>query len=222
MNLKRLKPILYLITPGATSDRTDSGSSEFHTLAQQISAAVAAGIQLIQIREKRLSGRVLFELTQRAVEIAHGSKTSVLVNDRADVAAAAGAAGVHLTTRSINAAVIRKSFGSEFVIGVSTHSMDEARRARDAGADFAVLGPVFQTASKENYGKPLGLDRFSEVARELAPFPLLALGGVSVEKINLCLDTGAAGIAGINLFTETEKLDAIVSQANAAAKGVSQ
>jgi thiamine-phosphate pyrophosphorylase len=206
MKLDLSTPILYLITRGETAETTTAESSAFLKILNQVSAAVAAGIDLIQIREKKLSARALFELTERAVELTAGKRTRIIVNDRADIAAGTGAAGVHLTTRSIDAATIRKTFGEDFLIGASTHSLDEARAARDGGADFAVFGPIFETTSKPEYGPPLGLEALTEAARELAPFPLLALGGISVENAHECLRAGASGIAGISLFADPVKL----------------
>ncbi len=208
MNLNLSKPILYLITRGATAEKTTSLSDEFRRILNQASAAVDAGIQLIQLREKNLTARVLFELTERVMEIVRGGATKVLVNDRADIAAGAGADGVHLTTRSLEADVVRKAFGQEFLIGVSTHSLIEARHAREAGADFIVFGPVFSTPSKSEYGAPRGLAKLEEVAHELAPFPVVAIGGVSVENANQCLRAGANGVAAITLFSEPHDLKA--------------
>jgi thiamine-phosphate pyrophosphorylase len=91
---------------------------------------------------------VLYELVLRAAKITRGSDTRLLVNDRADIARAAGADGVHLTSQSLPANVVRKMFGPEFVIGVSTHSFEEARAAQAAGADFVVFGPVFRNRVK--------------------------------------------------------------------------
>ena len=125
------RPILYLITRGATADTTTADDLAFQEILGQVSAATAARIDLIQIREKKLNARVLFELTERAVELTSGTSTRILVNDRADIAAGAGAAGVHLTTRSLDAATIRKTFGADLLIGASTHSLAEARAARD-------------------------------------------------------------------------------------------
>jgi thiamine-phosphate pyrophosphorylase len=201
-NLK--KPILYLITRGATTETTTPASEEFRNILVQVSTAVAAGIQLIQIREKNLAARVLFELTASVVAIARGSATRVLVNDRADVAAAAGAHGVHLTTRSLSPGSIRSCFSRSFVIGASSHSLEEAREARQEGANFAVFGPIFPTSSKEKYGPPVGVDRLAEAVRELAPFPLIALGGVSNSNARECLQAGARGIAGITLFGDCQ------------------
>lgn len=206
MTLNLPKPILYLITRGATAETTTPDSEEYRHILQQASAAVAAGIQLIQIREKRLRAQVLFELTSAVVAITRGSVTRVLVNDRADVAASACADGVHLTTTSLGPDVIRETFGPGFLIGASTHSLIEAQDACRQGADFAVFGPIFPTSSKQKYGPPLGLTGLSEAARELASFPLIALGGVAVENVNECLFAGASGIAGISLFGEPDTL----------------
>jgi thiamine-phosphate pyrophosphorylase len=212
MTLSLPKPILYLITRGATVEETISASEDFKSILAQVSLAVAAGIELIQLREKKLTARVLFELAQRTVAIARGSSTRVLVNDRADIAAAAGADGVHLATRSLGAATVRRTFGDNFLIGVSAHSPAEATAARGDGADFVVLGPVFETASKIQYGAPLGIDVLAQVSSHLRPFPILALGGVSEENARRCLRQGASGVAGISLFADPSKLKEIVPQ----------
>ena len=149
MPLDLLKPITYLITNGATTATTTPSSEDFSRLIKLVAAAVDARIGLIQLRETNLSARVLFELAQQSAEITRGSATRLLVNDRADIARGAGADGVHLTTRSLEARIVRRTFGEEFLIGVSTHSIEEARDAREGGADFAVFGPVFETASKK-------------------------------------------------------------------------
>jgi thiamine-phosphate pyrophosphorylase len=210
MTLSLPKPILYLITPGVTTEATTPNSKEFRTILQQVSAAVAAGIQLIQIREKQLTAQVLFELASSVVAIARGTSTRVLVNDRADIAADAGADGVHLTTRSLAPAVIRRTFGAKFLIGASTHSLREARDAAGQGADFAVFGPIFPSPLKEKYGPALGLRQLDEAARELAPFPLIGLGGISIHNANDCLLAGAQGIAGITLFSKANSLSITV------------
>jgi thiamine-phosphate pyrophosphorylase len=204
------KPILYLITRGASTETTTPESPEFRQILEQVSAAVAAGLELIQLREKRLTARVLFELSEQSVALTRGSATRLLVNDRADVAAAAGANGVHLTTQSIDAATIRRTFGKDFLIGVSTHSHAEAEVAKEGGADFVVFGPVFATLSKENYGPPTGLGKLEGVAKQLAAFPVLALGGVDATNARECLQAGAVGIAGISLFEEPDRISEVV------------
>jgi thiamine-phosphate pyrophosphorylase len=190
-------PITYPITSGKTTPQTISDTLRF------VRAAVEAEVVLLQIREKSLPARVLYELATRAAEITRGSKTRLLVNDRADIARAAGADGVHLTSQSLPAGVVRRTFGSEFLIGVSTHSLDEARAARDGGADFVVFGPVFETESKRGFGAPQGLDKLRQVADELRGFPVLAIGGISLENAGACFDAGASGVAAISLFGGT-------------------
>src|SRR2546423_7865571 len=109
MKLELSKPILYLITRGASTKATTPASLEFKQILDQVSAAVAAGIDLVQLREKRLTARTLLELTSAATRVTQGSSTRLLVNDRADIATAAGAHGVHLTTQSIDARTVRKT-----------------------------------------------------------------------------------------------------------------
>ncbi|HWS90870.1 MAG TPA: thiamine phosphate synthase [Pyrinomonadaceae bacterium] len=204
------RPITYLITGGETSSASRPESGEFRRLLALVRAAVEARVTLVQLREKGLDARALFGLAAAAARVARGSGTRVLVNDRADVALAAGCDGVHLTTRSLEASVVRRAFGEGFLIGVSAHTFEEARAARDGGADFAVFGPVFDTPSKRAYGPPVGLEALAEAARELSPFPLVALGGVGVEQVGAVLRAGAAGVAGIRLFADGQNLGRIV------------
>jgi thiamine-phosphate pyrophosphorylase len=206
MPLNLSPPILYLITRGATNEATTADHPEFARILKQISQAVDAGIDLIQIREKQMTTRVLFELVTEAVKLTRGTGTQLLVNDRADVAAGAGADGVHLTTRSLDAATIRRTF-SDLLIGVSTHSLDEARSARDMGADFVVFGPVFETDSKRAFGPTKGIGELRDVVNQLSNFPVLALGGITESNAADCLAAGAAGIAGISLFDKPGNLD---------------
>jgi thiamine-phosphate pyrophosphorylase len=204
-------PILYLITSGATTPESSPASKDFQNVLALVRAAVKARISLIQLREKNLPARTLYELTAHAVAITKGTPTRLLVNDRADVAAAARADGVHLATRSIEAGIIRRSFGPDFLIGISTHSLAEARTASDGNAaDFAVFGPLFDTPSKRRYGPTLGLEKLSEAAHIVSPFPLIALGGIRQENALATLRAGAKGLAAIRLFADPNTLAATV------------
>lgn len=182
------------------TSRTTPEDLEYLHFFHLIEVAVFLQLPLYQIREKNLPVRMLYELVSRAVEITRGSSTRLLVNDRFDVARAAGADGVHLTETSLPARVVREMCGEEFVIGVSTHSLESARTARDGGADFVVFGPVFETESKRAYGPPQGLEKLRDVATELQGFPVLAIGGVTIDNAEQCLGTGASGFAGISWF----------------------
>ena len=190
-------PIIYPITSGK------------HIL-ELVAAAVAAKVPLFQIREKQLSGRALYDLTTRALELTRGTETRLLINDRSDIASAAGADGVQLTTQSFPANVVRKIYGPEFLIGVSTHSREEALAARAGGADFVVFGPVFETESKREFGEPQGLERLQELTSELREFPVVAIGGIAVDNVEACFAAGASGVAAIRLLNDAGRMLSIV------------
>ena len=210
MPLELPTPITYLITSGETTRATTPESAEFARVLALVRAAAAARISFVQLREKSLHARTLYELAARAARLTRPTGTRLLVNDRADIARAAGADGVHLTTRSLHASVVRRAFGRGFLVGVSTHTLAEAQDARASGADFAVFGPVFDTPSKRASGAPVGLAALGEAARTLASFPLLALGGVTLENSVEVFRAGAPGIAAIRLFADAAGLAATV------------
>lgn len=163
---------------------------------------------MIQIRERDLSARQLCSVIASAAR-----RTNILVNDRADVAASSDA-GVHLTTRSMPVEVVRAAFGSQILIGASTHTIDEVETANVGGADFVVFGPVFETPSKREYGAPVGLDALKHVATR-SRIPVLALGGVNLSNYKRALDAGAAGVAGISMFIEAMNLANLVAEIKA-------
>lgn len=200
-------PIIYLITKGeATLANFDEKSGE---ILDVIRVAVEEKVSLVQIREKALSARLLIVLATRAAEITRGSATRLLVNGRADIAIAAGADGVHLAADSIAVEVVRKNFPKKFIVGVSTHSLEEAAKASEADADFAVFGPVFETPGK---GQPKGIEMLSEVCDRLPAFPVLALGGIDAGNVAEILEAGAAGFAAIRALNDPESLRSICRQ----------
>ena len=188
------------------TDRLALGTKPLLPLIQD---AVRAGVDLIQIREKDMAARPLVELVRLAVECARGTATRVVVNDRLDVALALGASGVHLSMQSVPAQAIRPWVSDAFLIGVSCHSLEEAMAAESRGADYIVLGPIFATPSKLAYGRPLGLGKLREVAARVQ-IPLLALGGIDIQRVKPCLAAGATGIAGISVFQNSDSLQARV------------
>jgi thiamine-phosphate pyrophosphorylase len=212
MLLNPQRPLLYLITSGETTSQTTAATKEFSSILRLVEAAVAARIDLLQIREKNLSANVLYKLSAAAANITSGSATKLLVNDRADIAASAGADGVHLSIQSLPAHVIRGTFGAEFLIGVSTHSLAEAASARADAADFVVFGPVFETSSKRQYGEPVGETELANVASNLSPFPVIALGGITTANAVACIRAGARGIAAIRMLSNPLQLDRVVSE----------
>ena len=200
--LNRSKPLVYLITDRHSLDLR--GASASQALIDLIRHAVAGGVDLVQIRERDLSARDMFLLAENAAVCARGSGTAILINDRADIAAACGI-GVHLTTHSMKADVIRRAFGDDMLIGASTHSLDEVAEAEAGGADFVILGPVFETESKKQYGPPVGLNALRDASAH-SKIPVLALGGITGSNFRQALDAGAAGVAGISLFAQSQDL----------------
>ncbi len=212
MALNPQAPLLYLLTSGATTAETTPASKEFSRVLQLIEASVASRIDLVQIREKKLTAKVLYQLASSAAQLTRSTPTRLLVNDRSDIAFDAGADGVHLTTQSLPAKVIRQTFGGDFLIGVSTHSLEEAETARRDGADFIVFGPVFETLSKTQYGKPLGQTELAKVTSTLSPFPVIGLGGVNPANVGACIRAGAKGIAAIRMFNDSLEIERVVNQ----------
>ena len=194
--LSETRPLLYYIT-----DRRKLPAED---VLSRIEQAVAAGIELVQLRERDLSARQLLALAEPALARTRGSKTRLLVNDRLDIVLAAGADGLHLPSHGLPVGEVRRRF-PELLLGASCHNLEELRRAEEGGANFAVFGPVFETASKRGYGPPVGLERLAEAAGAMR-IPVLALGGISFENAAECLRAGAAGLAAISLFQSSVEL----------------
>jgi thiamine-phosphate pyrophosphorylase len=168
-------------------------------LLDTIARNLATGVDWIQIREKDLSARDLFDLVQCARALPHPAAAKILVNTRIDVALAAGAAGAHLPGGSPPPRHWRAIAPSDFLIGVSCHALDEARAAERDGADYILFGPVFTPRSKPADLPPCGLDRLAQAARAVK-IPVLALGGITNHNAPQCASAGAAGVAAISLF----------------------
>jgi len=205
------KPLLYLITDRqAFRHSPELAAASTQSQIEAIRTAAQAGCQLIQIREKDLTAKSLGEFTRAVISVARPRGARVLINDRFDVAMAAGADGVHLRISSIPAREVRAIAENkgikDFLIGVSTHSIAEAKAAEEGGADFIVCGPVYHTPSKLAYGAPLGLERLAEVC-EAVKIPALALGGINLSNFHEPLQRGASGIAAISLFTDPGKIE---------------
>ncbi len=152
-----------------------------------------ADVDFVQVREPGLTARELAALVRTL------TRARVLVNDRADVAIACGAAGVHLRDGSVSPRVIRSIAPGGFVVTVACHDAAAVFRAADEGADYAVLAPIFAPLSKASVSPPLGLDALRAITAR-ASIPVIALGGITAENAAMCMDAGAAGIAGITLF----------------------
>ena len=181
-------PRLYVVT--------DQQQTANRPLAEVIAAATRGGAGMVQLREKDLSAHELYALGVDIKEVLEPHNIPLLINDRLDVAQALDAAGVHLAGHSLPTGPARRVLGPQKLLGVSTHSVEQARLAMDEGADFVVFGPVFATPSKASYGSPQGLQRLADVVRQVT-IPVLAIGGIDSTNLSRVLTTGAHGIAMI-------------------------
>lgn len=180
---------LYLIT-----DRHQTGGRDLFAVVEE---ALAGGVRCVQLREKDLPARALLELARAMRSLTDRFGARLLINDRVDIALAAGADGVHLGEEGMPAAVARELLGSGRLIGVSCHGRDGAAAAVAQGADFITFGPVYPTPSKAAYGEPVGIGQLAATTQEIH-IPVFALGGIKEANIPEALAAGAAGIALIS------------------------
>lgn len=164
------------------------------TMARWLEEAVAAGIDVIQLREPDLPARQLCDLARTVAGIASGTRTRVVVNDRADVALASGCAGVHLPGDAPPVARVRGLSAPTWLVGRSVHSADEA--VANADADYVLFGAVYESGPKPGRG----LDALRAVVTAVGSVPVLAIGGVTVPRAAECMTAGASGVAAIRLF----------------------
>jgi thiamine-phosphate pyrophosphorylase len=166
------------------------------------------GVQYVQLREKQMEAAELVKLAVAMLEVLRElGATKLLLNGRPDVAVVAGADGVHLTAQEgeLTVSQVRAVFAAagagEAVVSVSCHTLQEVRRAVEDGADFVLYGPVFEKRVEgEMVGKGVGLGTLQEACEAAGDTPVLALGGVTWPRAELCIEAGAAGVAGIRLF----------------------
>jgi len=167
-------------------------------LARWARRLAAVGVDTVQVREKTLSDVQRLERGRAVAAALSGTATRLLINGRFDIAMAVEAGGVHLPERGLPLAAVREALGPEALIGRSTHSVEAVHRAQEEGADYVTLGPIYETPSKGQFGPPLGLETLARAAA--IGVPVLAIGGISVERLAELADAGARGVAAIRLF----------------------
>ncbi len=188
----RTLPRLYAIT-----DRRKFRAG-FTTVLERI---LRRNVKMIQLREKDLGGRELYNLARQARELTQRYGALLLINERLDIAVAVGADGVHLPERGLPPKVVKDLF-PHLLVGYSAHSLEGVLYAQKEGADFVTLSPIFRTESHPE-AEPLGLEELKRVSAKVN-VPIYALGGVTQERIELCLKNGAYGVAGITMFLDGE------------------
>lgn len=201
--MSRIDFSLYLIT-----DRSQTGG---RPLVTSVRDALRAGVRAVQLREKDLPTRPLLDLAHELRGLTRKYGARLLINDRIDIAMAVEADGVQLRADSLPVSVARRLLGPASVIGLSAHTVEEILMGQAQGADFAVLGPVYETPSKRIYGPPIGLDPLEEAGRR-ARIPIFAIGGVTAEKVGELRRAGAFGVAVISSVLSADVVEAAAGE----------
>ena len=212
----RLPPLYPIVNVG------DAGAQACERAFALAVELAAAGATLIQLRAKPLAGGAMTRLATRLVAALRGGEALLIVNDRADVAAASGAAGVHLGDQDLPVDAARHllaatSIGVACIVGYSTHSVEEARAASTLAADYLGFGPVFESPTKAGVREARGLDLLAEACRATT-LPVVAIGGVTLATAPDCWRAGAASVAVISEIEKSDDRRALVAAYRAAAE----
>jgi len=213
------RPVLCYVTDRRSLPLALS-SDAIPMLLRTIESVATAGVDWIQLREKDLCGGENLQLARAALQAirARAPRTRILINDRVDVALAAGAGGVHLSENGFSVSDARRlcdRFAQDsgkpldFLIGVSCHSLGAALGATRDGADYIYFSPIFHTPSKAFYGPPQGVERLRKVCQAVQ-IPVIAIGGITLENVASCYAAGAAGAAAIRLFQDATDLPSVI------------
>lgn len=168
-------------------------------------AALRGGARLIQLREKALSDRALWELAGQMRKLTREREGMLIVNDRVDIALAVGADGVHLGEHDIPVAAARRMMTAGAIIGASVSNPQEARAAEAEGATYVSVGSIFPTTSKPDAGEPVGIAAIGEI-RDAVSLPVLAIGGINCDNVEAVIRGGAAGVAVVSAIAEAENM----------------
>ena len=186
--MRKLSSRLLVVT-----DRHQTNGRPLEVILEKV---LAAGSPVIQLRERDLDPRALLALARTVQTLAAQQGSQLVINDRIDVALVLDGVGVHLRSNSLPVSVARRLLGEQRLLGVSAHSLDEAVQAESQGADYVVLGPVYETPSKQAFGPPLGLEQVKEVCR-CVRIPVIGIGGVTPARVRDVRRAGAYGVAVI-------------------------
>lgn len=198
-----------------------SQNSGDRTPFEVLEAALEGGITHFQLREKgegALSGTALLEFALRCQQLCSDYKVPFIINDSVELACQIGADGVHVGQDDLGALQVRKLIGEEKVLGVSVHSLEEARKAIKDGADYVGMGPVFGTTSKADAKKPAGVEGILAVKKEFPELPVVGIGGITAENAGVVWAAGVSGIAVISAITEAKDITGQVVALQASSK----
>ena len=185
---------------------TDRHQTNWRPLVPLLQRVLAAGIPAIQLRERDLSASELVTLVREVQSVTASAKSQLLINDRIDVALALEGVGVHLRSNSLPVSVARELLGAQRLLGISVHTVDEGLSAESQGADYIVLGPIYETPSKQMFGPPLGI-RTLEKACRLIRIPIIGIGGVTAARAREMRCVGAFGAAVITAILGADDIE---------------
>jgi thiamine-phosphate pyrophosphorylase len=168
--------------------------------------AVAAGVTMVQYRDKDTSTKRMIEKTRLMAEICRPAGVALIVNDRLDVAMAGGASGVHLGQDDMTLPDARRIVGEAYIIGISVTTIEEAKEAEEAGADYLGANGVFPTGTKTDLGEPLGLEGVSRLAAA-SSLPIVAIGGINNQNAGEVISAGADGVAVVSYIVSAENIE---------------
>lgn len=197
--MPRLTSRLLLVT-----DRHQTKGRPLETILEKV---LTVGSPAIQLRERDLAPKDLLALARTIRTLTSRRGSQLVINDRIDVALVLDGVGVHLRSNSLPVSVARRLLGEQRLIGVSAHSVDEAVQAESQGADYVILGPVYDTPSKRAFGPPLGLERVEEVCR-CVRIPVIGIGGVTPARARDVRRAGAFGVAAITAILGAADVEA--------------
>ena len=196
-------PDLYLIT--------DRHQTLGRPLLEVVKMAVDAGVRAVQLRERDLSDRDLLRLAEKLKVILNPAGALFFINDRIDICLAVDADGVHLRSDHIPISVARELLGANRLIGVSCHGIEQVVDSKDQGADYVVLGPIYDTPSKRAYGPPLGPEIITR-ASQLSALPIYAIGGIQIERVKEVSEAGASGVAVVSSILNVKDVQTAVTK----------
>lgn len=200
------KPLDFDLYP-VTCRKLSRGRSDLEVL----DALIEGGARAAQLREKDLSDREFFQLAREFRRRTARAGLTLIINDRLDVCQAVEADGVHLGQDDFPVPEARRLLGPRMIIGASTHSLEQALRAVEDGADYINVGPIFATQTKQHSGPPVGLDLFRQVSRRVN-IPITVMGGINLDNLDEVLRAGARRIAVVSAVTSADDIAETVRQ----------
>lgn len=189
---------------------TDRKLNNSKSLSLIVKSAAKAGVKAVMLREKDLNSKELIALAQSLMKITRPYTTTLLINERLDIALLSNADGLHLPESVLPISSFRRK-ELNFIIGKSVHSKANAIKAEREGADYVLFGPIFRTPSKIRYGKPQGLNKLKEVCKSVN-IPVFAVGGITPQRAGNCLENGAHGVAVIRSIIQSQNIRRTVSE----------